>query len=105
MELKVKILVKEKQPDDFGWYDTDKGELFYWSSEQEWSCRDDRISSEYPSWWLAEPSSVPQANELLPHVSNNEVAVCVNCDEEKETHSICSDCLTKIINENKQTDC
>lgn len=38
-------------------------------------------------------------------VSNNEVAVCVNCDQEKETYSICSDCLTKILNENKQTDC
>ena len=37
----------------------------------------------------------------IPVVSNNEVAVCVNCDQEKETHSICSDCLTKIINENK----
>ncbi len=41
----------------------------------------------------------------IPVVSNNEVAFCVNCDQKKETHSICSDCLAKIINENKQTDC
>jgi len=45
------------------------------------------------------------ANCAIFDVSNNEVAVCVNCDQEKETHNICSDCLTKIINENKQTDC
>lgn len=37
----------------------------------------------------------------IPDVS---VSVCVNCDQEKETHSICSECLTKIINENKQTE-
>lgn len=27
--------------------------------------------------------------------------ICVNCDEEKETYSICSDCLHKIVEENK----
>jgi len=27
--------------------------------------------------------------------------VCVNCDEETETHTVCADCLTKIIKENK----
>lgn len=48
---------------------------------------------------------VVNKNCNLQNVSNNEVVVCVNCDQEKETHSICSDCLTQIINENKQTDC
>lgn len=31
-------------------------------------------------------------------------SVCVSCDEEKEIHEICMDCITKLINENKQTD-
>lgn len=28
-------------------------------------------------------------------------SVCVCCDEEKEIHDICMDCITKLINENK----
>jgi hypothetical protein len=48
---------------------------------------------------------INENNDVLHGVSNNEVTVCVNCDKEKETHSICMECLTKIINENKQTDC
>lgn len=71
MELKVKILVKEQQPNTQDWFDTDRGELYYFIDKNVWSCRDDRISDEFPEWWLAEPSSVPQANELLPHVSNS----------------------------------
>jgi len=32
-------------------------------------------------------------------------SVCVSCDEEKETHEICMDCISKMIRENKtQTD-
>jgi ribosomal protein L32 len=32
-------------------------------------------------------------------------SVCVSCDEEKETHEICMDCISKMIKENKtQTD-
>ena len=26
--------------------------------------------------------------------------ICVNCDQEKETHTICKDCIIKIVNEN-----
>lgn len=31
-------------------------------------------------------------------------SVCVSCDEEKVVHELCIDCITKLINENKQTD-
>jgi hypothetical protein len=37
-----------------GWYDTDKGKLYWFLDEGEngeWSCRDDRVSEEYPSVW------------------------------------------------------
>jgi len=26
--------------------------------------------------------------------------ICINCDEEKETHEICMDCISKLIKEN-----
>ena len=44
------------------------------------------------------------SDEQVLNILDVSLAVCVNCDEEKETHSICSDCLTKIINKNKQTE-
>jgi len=28
--------------------------------------------------------------------------ICINCDEEKETHEICMDCISKLIKENQQ---
>ena len=31
-------------------------------------------------------------------------SVCVSCDEQKETHEICMDCVKKMIKENQQTD-
>lgn len=32
-------------------------------------------------------------------------SVCVSCDEEKQTHEICMECISKMIRENKtQTD-
>jgi len=30
-----------------------------------------------------------------------EKEICVCCDKEKEVHSLCGDCLTSIVNENK----
>jgi ribosomal protein L32 len=30
--------------------------------------------------------------------------VCVSCDEQKETHELCMDCVKKMIKENQQTD-
>lgn len=48
--------------------------------------------------------NVNKASDEVLHKPLVSVSVCVNCDQEKETHSICMDCLTKIINENKQTE-
>jgi ribosomal protein L32 len=28
--------------------------------------------------------------------------ICISCDEKKETHKICMDCIGKMINENQQ---
>lgn len=53
MELVQKHEVKDYLPPQNGWYDTDSGELYFFVKEQEWSCRDDRISEEYPKWWLS----------------------------------------------------
>lgn len=48
---------KKTAPISSGWYHTDKGLLFWFTKEQGWSCRDDRISSEYPEYWYS-PVSV-----------------------------------------------
>ena len=37
-------------------------------------------------------------------VIKDEVMVCVSCDEQKETHELCMDCVKKLIEENQQTD-
>lgn len=37
-----------------GWYNTDKGELFWFENEAEWSCREDKVSEEYPNVWYDE---------------------------------------------------
>lgn len=41
-------------PDLSGWYDTDKGNLYFFRSEKQWSCREDRVSEEYPKFWYQE---------------------------------------------------
>jgi hypothetical protein len=52
---------KEINPEVAGWYNTDKGNLFWFKSETVWSCRDDRVSEEYPSFWYQ--SSLPSEIE------------------------------------------
>ena len=47
------IKTKEKNPSGAGWYDTDKGRLYYFFVDDKWSCREDRHSDEYPSLWYA----------------------------------------------------
>jgi hypothetical protein len=37
-------------------------------------------------------------------VDNAETNLCVSCDENKPLHNICYDCITKLIDENKQAD-
>lgn len=48
------IETKKSNPKQSGWYKTDKGDLFFFTNGNEWSCRDDRVSLEYPKWWLEE---------------------------------------------------
>jgi hypothetical protein len=55
-----------------------------------------KYSDEYVMWLENEVLALRQ-----PLVISS---VCVSCDEEKEIHEICMDCITKLINENKQTD-
>jgi hypothetical protein len=52
MEIVQKHDVKEYLPPQNGWYDTNKGNLYFFVVDQIWSCRDDEISDEYPAWWL-----------------------------------------------------
>lgn len=43
---------------------TDKGELYYWFYEKQWSCREDKLSEEYPTWWLEENKNEIDFEEL-----------------------------------------
>lgn len=38
-------------PPTWGWYDTDKGKLFWYQMESAWSCNEHRLSEEYPKFW------------------------------------------------------
>jgi hypothetical protein len=51
---------KDKHPKKSGWYNTDDGHLFWFSNEQQWSCRNDRISEEYPKFWYEYQSEIFQ---------------------------------------------
>jgi hypothetical protein len=62
----IKHTSKEKQPEKAGWYGTSKGDLFWFPHRAVWSCRDDRISDEFPGWWL-EPT-----NEISIQRENNQ---------------------------------
>ena len=49
-----RIDTKVTSPSDSGWHYTDKGTLYYFYEEKTWSCRDDRVSEEYPHVWYKE---------------------------------------------------
>lgn len=38
-------------PKSSGWYDTDKGNLYYFADSGNWSSRDEYVSDEYPTLW------------------------------------------------------
>jgi hypothetical protein len=48
------IPTKENTPQRDGWYHTSKGQLFWMHHENNWSCRDDQLSEEYPEFWYEE---------------------------------------------------
>jgi hypothetical protein len=50
-ELYEEIKVKEQNPNNWGWYKTDKGLLYYFPDLNEWSCNDSKVSEEYPKVW------------------------------------------------------
>lgn len=67
-----KIFTKTENPILAGWYDTNRGSLFYSGYNSCWSCRDDKVSEEYPEWWLREvPTPEFEEGEEI-EVSNNE---------------------------------
>lgn len=55
MEFK-RFEVKYVTPDTEGWYETDKGNLYYLFANDHdggWSCREDRLSEEHPKYWYS----------------------------------------------------
>ena len=64
MILFKQIKTKEQQPPKCEWHNTDKGLLFYWKEEEQWSCRDDKISEEHPTAWYEEVTIEEKSREL-----------------------------------------
>ena len=69
MILFKQIKTKEQQPSNSGWYNTDKGLLFYWKEEEQWSCRDERISEEYPTVWYEEVTIKEKSREITHEIT------------------------------------
>jgi len=63
--------------------------------------------SNYDNYHIYDRISGEQINDLwsdeLPKPTVID-SVCVSCDEQKETHELCMDCVKKMIKENQQTD-
>ncbi len=62
----------ESQPIESGWYDTDKGILWWFNNERIWSCRSEYCSDEYPSVWYEETQPT----------ENDKDIVCPFCNED-----------------------
>jgi len=51
MRTVVQYETKDEVPRISGWYDTDKGRLYWFGIAGEWSCRNDYITNEKPKYW------------------------------------------------------
>jgi ribosomal protein L32 len=51
-------------------------------------------------YYPCKPDIFEMTYELASTAPQQEI--CINCDEEKETHEICMDCIGKMIKENQQ---
>ena len=75
-KLYLRIECKKENPEKWGWYNTDKGKLFWYDLENSWSCNDERLSEEYPKYWYKEYSDqntkplIDEIAELKSKVSN-----------------------------------
>ncbi len=94
--MKTEILYKEipypaTKPEKKGWYGTDKGKLYWYESEACWSCRDDRLSEEYPTLFY-KPIILPEREELPD-------------DEEIENQDFSESIEIQNLNEKEQIYC
>jgi ribosomal protein L32 len=51
-------------------------------------------------YYPCKPDIFEMTYELSSALPQQEI--CINCDEQKETHEICMDCIGKLIKENQQ---
>lgn len=67
-KLYLRIECKKENPKKWGWYNTDKGKLFWYDLENSWSCNDERLSEEYPKYWYKEYSD-QNAKPLIEEIA------------------------------------
>lgn len=65
MKTFEQIETTKQNPSERGWYDTDKGLLYFHKNlyGSSWSCREDSVSLEYPRFWYKE------VKEVIPDLS------------------------------------
>jgi ribosomal protein L32 len=69
---------------------TQEKDINYWKN----NCEED---------YMTTPISVLRyISELEKLVALPQQEICISCDEQKETHKICMDCIGKMIKENQQ---
>jgi hypothetical protein len=77
------INTKLESPAMAGWYHTDKGHLFYFKSEETWSCRSDIVSDEFPRFWYlpVHKENIEPATPESKHVSHSHGKNCPICGD------------------------
>ena len=71
------IRTRVQNPEESGWYDTDRGNLYWWKCHKDWSCSDGALSVEYPKYWYSPVGVV----DLTPESSKG-LLVAVGASEE-----------------------
>jgi hypothetical protein len=105
METFVQISAKTN-PTVSGWYNTSKGELYWFEEHKTWSCREDKVSEEYPDVWYQE--NKPKLQEVYNYkgfgsYSKLEFKILIDAgrelnDNDKKNIMRCADNLQSNIN-------
>lgn len=80
----------------------DKGEFNDGMNESAEQYYTENYTENYPKLDVSKGSGMSEKpnNHIEPQLPQQEI--CISCDEQKETHKICMDCIGKMINENQQ---
>jgi hypothetical protein len=86
----AKLIIHTVESNEMIQFPKQEKDINYWKN----NCEED---------YMTTPISVLRyISELEKLVALPKKEICIDCDEEKETHEICMDCIGKMIKENQQ---